>query len=110
MSRKTIARWLIQKLLGGLSIYVLIFWAFPILKIEWKALHFYEFYAWITTALIIASAISYILLPPELKIKDKLKFWKTREKIDDHRSVCKFCGSSITINSTFCSKCGKAQE
>jgi len=76
MNRKAIARWLLQKLLGGLSIYILIFWVFPALKISWNTLNFYEFYAWITITLIIASAISYVLLPPELKIKESLKFWK----------------------------------
>ena len=76
MNRKTIARWLIQKLLGGLSIYLLIFWIFPMLKISWNTLNFYEFYAWITATLIVTSAISYVLLPPEIGIKEKLKFWK----------------------------------
>lgn len=78
MSRKTIARWLVQKLLGGLFIYILFFWIFPILKINWKTLNFYEFYTWITTTLFVTSAISYLLLPPQLKIREGLKFWKKK--------------------------------
>jgi len=82
MNRRTIARWLIQKLLGGLSIYLLIFWIFPMLKISWNTLNFYEFYAWITATLIITSAISYLLLPPELGIKEKLKFRKNKQDVN----------------------------
>jgi len=76
MDGKTVARWLLQKLLSGLAIYMLIFWIFPILRINWNTLNFYEFYAWITATIIVASAIPYVLLPPELRIKDRLKFWR----------------------------------
>lgn len=76
MDGKTVARWLLQKLLSGLAIYMLIFWIFPILRINWNTLNFYEFYAWITATIIVTSAIPYVLLPPELRIKDRLKFWR----------------------------------
>ncbi|MEM3693114.1 MAG: hypothetical protein QXI39_03740 [Candidatus Bathyarchaeia archaeon] len=62
MKRLQIARWLLSKLLGSLFVYAIIFWIFPILGKDPMKVAFLEFYAWMTTALSIASLIAHILI------------------------------------------------
>ncbi len=71
MSRESIARWLMSKLLGAFFIYVLMFWLFPMLQMDWMKMSFFEFYGWLVGSLSVASLISYLLITPPKIFKRK---------------------------------------
>lgn len=75
MWRLKLVRWLLSKLLGGFYICILLYWIFPILKLDWKTMAFWEFYSWITTTLLLAGITAHILVtPPKIpKIKNKTR-------------------------------------
>ena len=70
MNRLSIARWVLSKLLGAYLVYLLLFWLFPRLQIDWANMIFYEVYGWLVGVISVASLISYVLLPPPKKIEE----------------------------------------
>jgi len=60
-----------SKLLGAFFIYVLMFWLFPMLQMDWAKMSFFEFYGWLVGSLSVASLISYLLITPPKIFKRK---------------------------------------
>lgn len=70
LNRISIARWVLSKLLGAYLVYLLLFWLFPRLQIDWANMIFYEVYGWLVGIISVASLISYVLLPPPKKLEE----------------------------------------
>lgn len=67
MFRLRLVRWILSKLLGGFFVCSLLYWVFPAVGLDWRAMSFWELYSWITSTLLLAGLTSYLLVtPPKL--------------------------------------------
>ena len=71
MDRIQILRWLLEKLLGSFLISAIILWG-PIFGIELTGYNLGAVYTIITTVSVIVSLIVYILVPFDLRIRERI--------------------------------------